>query len=281
MQTLFGTVAFITGASSGIGAAMAREYARLGAHVAITARRKDRLDELAEELGRTGAEVLPLACDVTEDGALEEAVGETILRFGRLDHVQANAGFGVAGPFHKLELEDYRRQFETNVFGVLRTVAAVREPLIQTRGRLALMGSVAGFTAMPSSSPYCMSKFAITALANALYFEMKPHGVAVTLVAPGFVTSEIRHRDNRGELIAGSEDPVPEWLKMDADVAAAKIVRACVKRRRQVVITGHGKVIVFVQRHAPWLLNLLVTRFGLRGRRQAFSGGGSKPEPPQ
>jgi short-subunit dehydrogenase len=269
MQNMLGKVAFITGASSGIGAAMAREYARIGADVVVTARRKERLDEVAAAVRELGAEALPLACDVTVDGELEAAVGEAIERFGRLDHVQANAGFGVAGPFHKLTVDDYRRQFETNVFGVLRTVAATREPLIQFKGSLALMGSIAGFIALPDGSPYCMSKFAITALASSLYFELRPHGVAVTLVAPGFVTSEIRHRDNQGALIEGSEDPVPPWLSMDTDVAARQIVRATVKRRRQVIVTKHGKVLVFLQRYTPWLLRAFAKRTGVSGRKPA------------
>jgi len=119
-----GPVVFITGASSGIGAALAREYARRGADLALAARRTDRLDALAAELSAQGRRALVLACDVTRDGELEAAVARTRDAFGRIDVVVANAGFGVVGPVERLRLEDYRRQFETNVFGVLRTVYA-------------------------------------------------------------------------------------------------------------------------------------------------------------
>ena len=110
---------FITGASSGIGEYLAREYTRRGARTVLVARRTDRIASLAHELG----ESLAVAGDVTRDGDLEAAVGRALERFGRIDVVIANAGFGVDGTFDTLALDDYRRQFETNVFGVLRTAS--------------------------------------------------------------------------------------------------------------------------------------------------------------
>ena len=268
---LDGKVAFITGASSGIGAALAREYVRLGADVALAARRRDRLQSLVENLEARGGRALALECDVTRDGDLERAVAETLEAFGRIDHVQANAGFGVAGWFHKLNIEDYRRQFETNVFGVLRTVAATREVLWESRGRLALMGSVNSFIALPGNSPYCMSKAAVRALADSLRHEFATRGVAVTLVAPGFVQSEIRTIDNRGRLAADARDPIPSWLCMDADRAARHIVRGVRRGRRIVVVTGHGKWLVRLQRHCPGLTAWVIRRTGVRSRREPES----------
>jgi short-subunit dehydrogenase len=265
-------VALITGASSGIGAALAREYARRGFSVALLARRGDRLDELAVEVEGVGAEALPVVCDVTRDGDLERAVDVVLERFGRLDHVHANAGFGVAGWFHKLDVEDYRRQFETNVFGVLRTAAATRGPLIATGGCLALMGSVNSFVALPGTSPYSMSKHSVAALAGSLRHELGVHGVSVTLVAPGFVSSEIRRVDNSGRLAPSAPEPVPGWLLMDADRAARGIVRAVLRRRRIVVLTAHGKLAVFLQRHAPGLMSVLIRRLGIRGRQEPKRG---------
>lgn len=254
MARLDGKVAFITGASSGIGAAMAREFSRRGADVVILARRADRLQELSDALRDGGGRALAAACDVTRDGDLEAAAASALEAFGRIDWVVANAGFGVAGPVHKLELEDFRRQFETNVFGVLRTVQATREALVESRGGLALMGSVTSYLSLPVSAPYSMSKHAVKALADALRAEMGRHGVAVTLLAPGFVESEIRQVDNQGNRHDHARDAVPSWLTMDTDRAASKLVRAILRRRRVVVITLHGKVLVFLERHAPWLV---------------------------
>jgi short-subunit dehydrogenase len=185
--------------------------------------------------------------------------------------VVANAGFGVVGPVERLTLDDYRRQFETNVFGVLRTVQATLPHLKTVRGQLVILGSVAGYVATPGSSPYSMSKFAVRALAEALGHELAPAGVAVTLVSPGFVDSEIRRVDNTGRFQSSSAEPVPGWLLVPTPTAARHIVRAVARRRRDVVITGHGKVVVFLQRHAPWLVAKVVRAFGVR----------SRPEPPR
>ncbi|HXD97942.1 MAG TPA: SDR family NAD(P)-dependent oxidoreductase, partial [Candidatus Acidoferrum sp.] len=189
MTRFAGQVVLITGASSGIGAALAREFARQGADVVLLARRADRLAALAREIEGTGRRALVVTADVTVDGDLDRAVASTEAAFGRLDVVIANAGFGVVGPVESLTLDDYRRQFETNVFGVLRTVQATLTLLKASRGRLVILGSVAGHIATPGSSPYSMSKFAVRALAEALGHELAPTGVSVTLISPGFVES--------------------------------------------------------------------------------------------
>lgn len=263
MAQLQGKVALITGASSGIGAAMAREFARRGAHVVLLARRWERLEALALEVRARGRGALTIRCDVTSDGDLESAVEKTVEKFGRIDWVVANAGFGVAGAVHKLELDDYRRQFETNVFGVLRTVQATREALIASRGAIAIMGSVMSYLSLAASSPYSMSKHAVRALAASLRAEMSRHGVGVTLLAPGFVDSEIRNVDNQGRYKEGASDRISAWLRMDADKAAVKLVKGVLKRKPIVVITFHGKVAVFLERHFPWLVRFLVRVLGV------------------
>lgn len=271
MNRFAGQVVLITGASSGIGAALAREFARQGADLALLARREDRLRGLAREIEAGGHRALALGADVTIDGDVERAVLATRTAFGRIDVAIANAGFGVVGPVERLALDDYRRQFETNVFGVLRTVQATLPSLKATRGRLAILGSVAGYIATPGSSPYSMSKFAVRGLANALGHELAAAGVAVTLLSPGFVESEIRRVDNTGAFQDEVREPIPAWLIMSPARAARQMVRAIAWRRREAVITGHGKLGVFMQRHAPWLVSAAIRRAGIR----------SRPEPAQ
>ena len=256
-------VVLITGASSGIGAALARELAREGARLVLMARRRERLESLCAELAP--AEAIAHVGDVTRRTDLDAAVALAVERWGRLDVAVANAGFGVVGPLSKLGIEDYRRQFETNVFAAIETSKACLAELSKSRGRLVLIGSVAGYVSTPNASPYAMSKFAIRALAEALRPELAPHGVAVTLISPGFVESEIRQVDNRGGWHPKAKDPLPSWLPMPADVAAKKIVAAVYRRRREAIITAHGKILVWLSRLAPWVLRLAVRR-GLRGR---------------
>lgn len=268
-QRFAGSVVFITGASSGIGAALSLEFAREGADVVLAARRRDRLESVAAGIGAIGRRAVVAPCDVTREGDLERAAAAGRAAFGKLDVVVANAGFGVTGVLERLSLDDYRRQLETNVFGVLRTVYATLDDLKKSRGRLVVIGSVSGYIALAGSSPYSMSKFAVRALADSLGHELAEHGVSVTLISPGFVESEIRQVDNRG--ILRTEKPAPRIsapMVMATPTAARKIVGAVVRRRREVVITALGKVSVFLHRHAPGLLAQIIRRFAIKGRRE-------------
>jgi short-subunit dehydrogenase len=260
-----GRTVLITGASAGIGAALARCFAAEGANLVLVARRLDKLDELAAALPQPHGEVLTFECDVTRDGSIDEAVAKARSAGAKIDVVIANAGFGVAGPLGKLELDDYRRQLETNVFGVLRTIYATLADMPRPGGQIAIIGSVAGWVPQPGVSAYGMSKFAIRALAEALRMELVPEGIAVTLLSPGFIDSDIRRTDNRGVVHPHARDTVPAWLRMPTEIAARKIVTAIHRRERERIITVHGKAAVLLYRYAPWLIRLLQRR-GIRPR---------------
>ena len=235
----------------------------------LAARRTERLAALAAEIEREGRRALAVSCDVTRDGDLERTVAAARTTFGGLDVAIANAGFGVVGPVERLTLADYHRQFETNVFGVLRTIHATLRDLRARRGRLVIIGSVSGHLATPGSSPYSMSKFAVRSLAEALGHEVARDGVSVTHVSPGFVESEIGQVDNRGVWRAQApRRPLPASIVMATPTAARKIVGAVARRRREAVITGFGKAAVVLQRHLPWLSAAIIRRFGIKGRRE-------------
>lgn len=270
MPTLAGKVALITGASAGIGAALARELARHGTDLVLAARRTDRLRELASQIEATGRRAITVACDVTRDGDLERAVAAAVERYGRLDIAVANAGFGVKGRVEELGLEDFRRQLETNVFGVLGTVYAALDELKKTRGQVVIIGSVSGYVPTPGTSAYSMSKFAVRGFTESIHDDLAASGVSVTLVSPGFVESEIHRVDNHGTSHANGSDPMA-WLRMPADRAARTITRAIQRRRRHVVVTVHGKALVLLYRHAPWLVECLIARFG--APKRPSSGG--------
>jgi NADP-dependent 3-hydroxy acid dehydrogenase YdfG len=178
-------VFLITGASSGIGAATARRAAKAGYRVALAARSRDRLSELAEELG--GEErALALQCDVTEWDQQEAMVRETLSRFSRLDVAFANAGFGAARGFLEETPEHWRSMVLTNVYGPALTIRATLPALKETRGHLLLTGSVAGRRALPGSL-YSATKWAVTAMGEAARQELNGTGVRVTLIEPGMV----------------------------------------------------------------------------------------------
>jgi short-subunit dehydrogenase len=262
-------LALITGASGGIGAGLAREFARRGFGVALVARRIEQLEALAAELRKAGVQASAHRGDVTVDGDIARVVAE-LAAMGRVpDIVIANAGFGVVGNAQRLSIEDYRRQFETNVFGVLRTLHETGQSLRARAGRFVIMGSVAGYLSAAGSSPYTMSKFAVRALAEALHGELRPAGVGCTLISPGFVDSDIRRVDNQGGLHPGARDPIPAWLRMKTDQAARVMVSGILRGKKEVIVTAHAKVIVFLARHMPRLTRWIL----LRANR------GSRPEP--
>jgi len=262
-------VALITGASSGIGAALAKEFARQGADVVLVARREDRIRSLAEEIEKMGKRAVPLTCDVRSADEISQAVTQARAKLGKIDIVVANAGFGVVGNVETLKTQDFRRQFETNVFGVLNTFYAVSEDLRKTKGRFAIIGSVNGYVSLAGNAPYAMSKFAVRALADSLHQELAPSGLSVTHICPGFVESEIRQVDNQGIRHERAKDRVPQWLRFPADQAAKQIVHAIFKRKREKIITFHGKVAVFLQRHLPCLFASLRGHLRVTARKEA------------
>jgi short-subunit dehydrogenase len=265
--------ALVTGASSGLGRELAWQLGQSGAKLTLAARRAALLEDLADRIASIGtSRPLVADCDVTRDGDVERAVADSVRRWGKLDVVIANAGFGVVGALKRLSVEDYRRQFETNVFGVLRTIYAALPEIEKTRGNVVIIGSVAGWAATPGGSAYAMSKFAVRALANSITPELRLAGVKVTLVSPGFVVSDIRRVDNQGTLQAGAKDPIPAWLPVSTSKAVRQILKAVAKGKREEIVTGHGRILVVLERFAPWVIRAV-------GRRMAAGPGGYRAEP--
>lgn len=260
-------VVFITGASSGIGEHLAREYVKQGARVALVARRADRLAALVKELGEQNA--IALTGDVCKDGDLEKAVEQTVAKFGRIDVAIANAGVGGAAHFTRTTLADFRQDIETNVFGALRTAYAVLPELQKTRGSFSIVSSVMAYLSLPGAASYTTSKAAAKALAESLRVDLAAFGVNVTHIAPGFIDTELR-RHKGGQFSADAKDPVPQWMQMPAPKAARKIISAIRWRRRELVLTWLGKIGVFFARHFSGLTAFVLklgTKQGLKIER--------------
>jgi short-subunit dehydrogenase len=232
----------------------------------LLARRVSRLEEVGRQVRTLNRQALVVRCDVTKAKDLPNAVRRARLRFGHIDVVVANAGFEVTGRFEELTLPDFRRQFETNVFGVVRTIDSTLEDLKRANGRLVLMGSMLGHIALPGTSAYAMSKFAVTALAHALRLEFARDKVSVTLVSPGNVATEIRRVDNNDVLHPDVPDPIPHWLQTSPDHAARAIVNALIHRRRECVLTPLAKIAVAAERVAPIVVEEAIKLGHIQGR---------------
>lgn len=244
-------VALVTGASSGIGKALATEYAKAGYQVVVCARRVEILEQLAAELKDLPTKIIPVECDVRKRENLDFAVQQALTKFGRLDVVIANAGFGIYGNVSDLTFNDFKRQFETNVDGVLHTVQATIPVLKKSRGRLAIIGSAYSYFTFPTIAPYAMSKYAVRALAETLYYELKNDGVSVTMVCPGVIGTDFRKINNEGHHKVGAQEVMPSFMVMPANIAAQKIKSAIDCRRAEYTPTLHGKLGVWIRNHCP------------------------------
>ncbi len=207
-------VIIVTGASSGIGEATARRLARGGAKVVISARRPDRLEALARELDPSGANVLAVAGDVTSDADRRKLVAATLQKFGRIDGLVNNAGYGTRGPVEIAPIEVIRKNYETNVFSLIALTQLVL-PAMRERGGgcIVNIGSVAGRIARPLSSIYDSTKHALEALTDGLRGELKPFGVRVSLIRPGFILTEFVDVANAASTeVIGNAGPYAPYL---------------------------------------------------------------------
>lgn len=264
-----GLVVWITGGGSGIGQALALELADLGADVAVSGRRQDRLDEVVAAIEAKGRKAVGIRCDVTDEDDVFAAAKAVADAFGQIDVAIANAGYGVSGSIEQLTAADWRRQFDVNVVGAAITAKAALPYLRETKGRVVLVASVMGMMTMASQGAYAASKFAVRAIGLTLSQELHGSGVSCTTIYPGFVESEIARVDNDGNFDASRKDKRPSKMMWTAPKAAKVMAKAIAARKREFVFTGHGKLGAFLGRHSPGLVHFALTRQGAKKRAAA------------
>lgn len=198
-RRLEGTVALVTGASSGIGRTTALELAREGASVALVGRRQDRLADLAAEIFDTGGAALVVPADITDAQAATEAVERTVEILGRLDTLVNNAGLMLLGPAPGADLNDWRRMIDINLMGLMYTAHAAVPHLVKAAAQeprqvadIVNIGSLAGRNAYAMSAVYSATKFGVGAFSESLRQELARQHVRVSVVEPGAVDTELR-----------------------------------------------------------------------------------------
>ena len=178
----------ITGGSRGLGLELARLFAAEGSRLALLARDGDELERAASELNSQGADVLTLTCDVGNQEAVEHAIASIIRERGRIDVLINNAGIIQVAPFENLDFQDFQNAMNIHAWGPLYLIKAVAPQMKeQGGGRIVNISSIGGLVAVPHMLPYCMSKFALTALSDGLRAELSRDGIRVTTVAPGLM----------------------------------------------------------------------------------------------
>jgi len=250
--------AIVTGASSGIGRAIARQLARQGVDLVITARREERLKELASEIASEGRRAMVVVGDVTEEAVRQQLLAAA-LQLGGLDILVNNAGVGAIGPFATADQQRLRRIMEVNLFAPAELMRTALPQLKKSqRPFIVNICSVLGHRGVPSKSEYCASKFALHGLSDAVRAELVKEGVPLLLVNPSTTSSEFF--DNLIENEGGV------WWShcgaMPPEKVAQKTIRAMRRGKHEIILSPGGNFLVWMDRLAPRLTNWIVAKFG-------------------
>jgi short-subunit dehydrogenase len=256
-RAIAGSRAIVTGASGGIGCAIALELARQGADLVLVARRTDKLQVVAGEVRSLGRRAELVVGDVTDAATRSTAIHRAASALGGLDILVNNAGIGALGPFEQAAPERLRRIMEVNFFALAEmTRAAI--PLLWQGGRPVIVnvGSILGQRGVPQSSEYCASKFAVEGFSQSLRAELAPAGIDVLLVSPASTESEFFEHliDEQGAIAFRSRRPAsPEQV-------ARQVVRAIGRGQQTLYPTWSAQFVHWLQRLSPSLMNRIVAR---------------------
>jgi short-subunit dehydrogenase len=249
-------IVLITGASSGIGKALAYEFGNKGAKVVLAARNLAALEEIVADLHTLGIQALSVKTDVTIENDCRHLIEKTVEHFGRIDIMICNAGISMRALFVDLQLDVMRKLMDTNYWGTVYCSKFSMPYLLKTSGSLVGVISIGGYVGMPGRSAYAASKFAVRGFLDTVRVENRKTGLHVLVVAPGFTTSNIR---KTALLADGSEQgatPRDENHMMSAEKVASQIYRAVVMRKRHLILTFvEGKLAVFLGKFIPEFLD--------------------------
>lgn len=252
-------VIVVTGASSGIGKALAYEFGKKGAKIVLAARNLSTLNEIVTDLNKLGIQALAVQTDVTIENECKNLIEKTIEKFGRIDVMINNAGISMRALFVDLQLDVMRRLMDTNYWGTVYCSKFAMPHLLKTGGTLVGVISIGGFVGMPGRSGYAASKFAVRGFLDTVRVENRKTGLHVLVVAPGFTTSNIRKAALLADGSAQGETPRDENHMMSAESVASHVYKAVVKRKRQLILTFlEGKFTVFLGKFIPKYLDKLI-----------------------
>ncbi|TLN18863.1 SDR family oxidoreductase, partial [bacterium] len=248
--TFHDQVAIVTGASAGIGRALALNLAGQGASVVLAARRAERLEQVAAQCRALGGQALAVPTDVGDEAACRALVEQTIAAFGRLDLLVNNAGLAASALFDEFpDLSLFRRTMDANFYGTVYCTYYALPHLKRSRGRILAISSLGGKAALPYNTPYCASKYALHGFFDALRMELRGSGVGVTVVCPWWVATEFHTAQlNKDGLPRGAERGRDMYTAktMSSETCAAIALRAADRRRREVLM-GPGALAVWLK----------------------------------
>jgi short-subunit dehydrogenase len=261
MADLAGRRIILTGASEGIGRALALELAARGARLALAARDRERLDSLARECRARGGEACVVPTDIANEQDCEWLVAESVKAFGGIDVLVHNAGITMWSRFDSLrDLAIFETLLRVNYLGPVHLTAHALPRLKESRGLIVAVASLAGLTGVPERSGYAASKHALIGFFDSLRIELAGTGVDVSIVAPDFVASQIHKRAIGPDGEPLGDSPMVQSKIMTAEACAARIARAIERRERLVLMSARGKLGRWLKLLAPSLVDRLAAR---------------------
>lgn len=260
MNTYFNNkVVVITGGSDGIGKALITTLLPLGAKIATCARTQTKLDALNKSYNNDN--LLCVAADVSIDKDCINFINTTIQKFGGIDILINNAGISMRSLFEDADVEVIKKVMDINFMGVVYTTKQALPSIIERKGTIVGISSIAGYRGLPGRSGYSASKFALNGWLEALRTELLHQQVNVMWVCPGFTKSNIRNAALNGEAVAQGESPLDESSLMSSEECAQHILKAIEKRRRTLILTFKGKQTVWMNKFFAKLTDKLTYNF--------------------
>ena len=251
-------VVIITGGSSGIGKGCAEVFGKAGARIVITGRNEKNLHETTLELQKKKIEVIGINADVSIEKDHEKVIAETIRRFGVIDVLINNAGISMRGLFEETDLNVIRKVMDVNFYGTIYATKYALPYILKSKGSIVSISSIAGMRGLPARTGYSASKFAMQGFMEALRTEVMRKGVHVLVVCPGFTSSNIRNTALAKDGSIQGESPRDESSMMTPEEVAQSILKAVIKRKRDIVLTMQGKLTVFLNKWFPGFMDGMV-----------------------
>lgn len=259
MNTYFNNkVVVITGASSGIGEAAAYAFAALQCKVVLAARTVQKLTAVKTRCETIGGESLVVKCDVSNEEDCKKLIAETVKQFGTVDILINNAGISMRALFSELDMQVLKQVFDINFWGTVYCTKYAMPYLLQQKGSVLGVSSVAGIKGLPGRTGYSASKFAMNGFMEALRIENSKTGLYVGVICPGYTASNIRNTALNKEGKAQTETPLDESRLMQPEEVAAVMVDMIRHRKAEVVLTMQGKLTKWLNKFFPRLVDNMV-----------------------
>lgn len=252
-------VVIITGASSGIGKACAEEFAKQGANLVLAARQYVTLCQITEQLEKQyNIRAVAVQADVSKETDCEFIIKQALISFKKIDILINNAGISMRALFNDLDLSVIRNLMDVNFWGTVYCTKFVLPEILKSKGSIVSVSSIAGYRGLPGRTGYSASKFAMNGFMESLRTELLKTGVHVMVACPGFTASNIRFAALAKDGEAHGDTSMEEGKMMTANEVAKQILNGIVNRKRTLVMTGQGKLTVWLNKLLPALTDKLV-----------------------